>query len=1200
MNSTFPAKKFTPAVLGLLFLAVPSFAQEFRGSISGRVLDPSGAGIAGAQVVVTNTEENVSATTTTDAAGEYQVLYLNPGQYRITVTVSGFKTLERRGIEVRVGDKLAVDLRLEMGTVAEQVTVSGAQPLLETEDASHGTVVDNIRLRDLPLQDGNPIMLTRLAAGVTPTGSFGPFNRPFDSYGPSSIRVEGAPGANEYTLNGLPDMSLHNTVGFSPPTDAVQQSKTVNDSYNAQTGHTGAAIIDQALKSGTNQLHGTLYEFSRNDFFNANDFFRNRAHLPTSKVRYNRFGGSVGGPAIIPKLYDGRDKTFFFFAVELFRYTLPDNFGNNFTMPTQAERNGDLQDIAAAIYDPFAGTPGSGGTVVRQQMCIQVGGVCQPGTLNKIDPSRISPIAQAYMKFMPLPNLPGVQNNYVPSPIDTGPFDSIVFRVDHTLSSKQKLFGHYIRNRWDQRRGGWTAPVNGVQPDGQNFFRNNDGAEFGDTYAFSASKMLDLRVGYGRFLENSLPTSLNKFDPATMGFSSATIAQFLGYKYVPTLNINSYLGANSGSLTGNYFGGSLGKSDGGPTTFNVVSFQPTMTWITHNHTFQFGWDFRNYRINSSGPGDVIGHYQFGGEFANASSTSSTQFGQAFAQFLLGLPSGSSSIDRNVAGSSYQTLYNALFLQDNIHVTPKLTVNVGVRYELESPLTERFNRNVRGFDFTDPNPIESQAIANYTAIYSTTTPTLPLPPNNFRVLGGELFASSARRGIWNSDKGNLEPRVGFAYQFAPRTVLRAGWGLHLIPYFSAAQDYSDGRNQAGFSQSTNVIPTNDNGLTFNPNSSCTLNCWADPFSNGIATPVGASLGLGTFLGQGLSTVVPLNRKHGLVQHWSVEIQRELPGQWLLDVGYFATHGSRLLTTRTLETVPRQYLSTLPTRDDATITYLNRIVPNPFLGLIPGQSLGTSSTVQLRQLLLPYPEFTGLSVENYNGISDFQSGQATLQKRFSGGFTLQAAYTWSKLLEQVSYLNATDANLEKRVSNNNVPQQIAVSGIWVLPIGRRQLLGGSWPVAMQEVLGGWQLGVSYRVQSGFPIGLGNLYFNGDLRALHTNVSSATVGTVFDKSPFYIGGVVNPNDTNIKLADNIRTMPSMVSWFRGDALNNWDASLMKIVSIRERVRLQVRLEAFNVFNKTLFSNPNMDTTSRSFGSISGVSNAPRYLQLGAKLIF
>lgn len=1266
-------------------MSVTALSQEFRATVGGHVMDPTGAAVAKAHVVLTNTATGVANATDTDVNGAYQVLFLDPGHYTLKVTAPGFKELVRSEFELRVADRVSMDLTLQMGAVSELVNVTESQPLLSTEDADNGDVIDSRRFRDLPIQDGNAINLSHTGKGVTWSGSFGAFNRPFDSIGSSTFKVEGAPGQNEFTINGLPDMSLQLTVAYTPPTDAVEEVKIQNDGYNAQTNGS-AGTLNIALKSGTNRFHGTAYEFSRNTYFNANDFFRNKAGLLRSPVHYNRFGGSIGGPVVFPHLYNGHNKTFFFFGLEEYRFSLLDNFGSNFTVPTCPDRGFaagsspsrcgaalgyiDLTDIVAAqnkgnpnpatpyLYDPFTGVA-SGTTVKRSTLkCLGLplpagasGTPCVAGTPYQIDLARISPIAQAYLKFVPLPNLSGVASNLVPGPTDKGPYNNEIVRADHVISNKQKLFSSFLRGHWLEDRSGWTVRVNDVQPDGQNFLRSNIGGQIGDTYIFSPNLVLDFRVGFERFVENSLPTSLGKVDASTMGFTAATASQlnFSRWKYLPTLNINSYLADTSGSDTGTYFGGSLGKNVGAPTTFNTFTAEPTLTWIKGSHTMQIGWDFRNIRYNSSGPGDVIGHYTIEGEFATANSNTlgSQVIGSAYEQFLLGLLSGLdfsgatvtsnqtqtiSYIDRNGAGTLSRENINAWFFQDNIRVTPKLNVNAGVRYFLESPFTERFNRNIRGFDFTDPNPFygnRTTVLAKYATFYNAGK--IPgVSPAAFALPGGLCFAGVANapgcgrdRGWWNSDKGYLAPRLGAAYQLMRKTVLRGGWGLFVVPYiYAGGNSYSDGRNQTGFSLATPVDVTDNFGVSFNgPGGPGTCkgspmvpgSCWAAPFQGvAIPNPPNTTLGLSTFDGNSLGTIVPVKRNHPLAQHWSVDVQRELPGQWLIDVGYFATHGSNLLATRTLDTIPRQYLTTSNTNDNgtrATINFLNQNVPNPFQGqcnptYTPGLALCNNATVQLNQLLVPYPQYAGLSVEQYNGSSDYESLQIGFQKRMSHGLTVLGGYTWSKWLEQVSYLNDTDPNPEKRPNIADVPHQITASWIWELPFGHGRAVGSGWPTVVQQLLGGWQVTGVFRKQSGFPINIGNNYFNGNLRALTTSYSSAkvTAGTpVFDIRPFYIGGVVNPSDNNhISLSDNIRTLPSQVTWFRAQGLNNWDVSLIKTISFKERASMQLRCEAFNAMNHVLFSAPNLTPTSTSFGKVTGASNAPRYLSLGAKLIF
>ena len=361
----------TVIALGLLLSVPPAASQEFRGSISGRVTDSTGAAARDAKVTITNIATKVSENTTTDDAGNYSVLYLTPGQYQIGVEASGFKKLERSGIELRIGDRLAVDLQLELGTMLQEVHVTAATPLLQTAEASAGQIIDQRRIEDLPLPDGDPFVLARISGGLAFTGNL-LFARPFDNGGVSSIRASGAPGGSEFTLDGAPDMASGLRVGFVPPSDAVQEFKVITANFDAQQGHTAGAVVNVITKGGTDSFHGSAYEFDRNDALSANDFFSNRLGQPKQPLRYNRWGGTLGGPVFLPKLYNGRQKTFFFFAYE----GLKDNQSeaNRFTVPTQAERNGDLSALLApaagsiTIYDPATAQPATGGHVTRSPL----------------------------------------------------------------------------------------------------------------------------------------------------------------------------------------------------------------------------------------------------------------------------------------------------------------------------------------------------------------------------------------------------------------------------------------------------------------------------------------------------------------------------------------------------------------------------------------------------------------------------------------------------------------------------------------------------------------------------------------------------------------------------------------------------------------------------------------------------------------
>lgn len=1175
--------------------AAISLAQEFRGSITGRVVDNNGAAVANATVTVTNTATNTSTATTTNESGDYTALYLVPGSYSITVEASGFKKASRQNVEIRVGDRLQLDLRLEVGNVSETVNVTADAPLLETNSASAGQVIDQRRISDLPLSDGNPFVLSRLAPGISYVGDL-KFSRPFDNAGTSSIVADGAPGRNEFTLDGVPNMASGGgggRVAFVPPADAVQEFKVETASFDGQQSHTAGATVNVTLKSGTNGLHGTVYEFVRNDVLSANDFFLNRTNLAANPsrdrdrdgkadrdpLRYNRYGFTVGGPVWLPKKLFGpaavdlRNRSFFFFAYE----NLPDVFPEpgQFTVPTLKMRNGDFSELlpSIVIYDPA--TARAEGSRVRRD----------PFPGNIIPANRISPIAKNYLSFYPLPNQQGNaqgQNNFISGNPRTDTFHSESFRFDQTLSEKQRFFIRYTHNSRREARGNWTDVVNGIRPTGNFLFRINDGGAFDHVYNFGPTLVLNSRVGFSRFNEPSIRQHQGEFNPASLGFPQQTAALFGPEQYLPRFEISGY--------------SALGDSVGGGSTHNIYSAQSTLTKIAGRHSLRFGYDWRSYRENGFGAGHAAGRYDFGANFTRGPLDNSTgaAVGQSLASFLLGVVTGG-TIERNAARSN-QALYNGVFVHNDWKVTSNLTLNVGVRYEYEGATNERYNRNTRGFDFTASSPIEAAAKAAYAA-----NPIPEITASAFQVKGGLLFANDDNRSFWNADKNNVQPRAGFAYKLNDKTVLRGGWGIFTVPFVIA------GANQPGFSQSTPITASVNNGLTF-------LADLANPFPTGVLSPPGASLGLATFLGQGVS-FTPLDLNNTQAQRWSFGIQRELPGNWLVELQYVGNYGYDGVVGVSLNGVPRQYLSTSAFRDQNminTINFLTATVPNPFRNLIPGTGLN-GATVQRQQLLRPFPHFTGVSGARNDATSDYHSGQLRVEKRFSRGYTMLVSYTWSKFLETANLLNETDTEFERRFSNADIPHRLVVSGVWELPFGRGRKFGGAWHPALNVIAGGWQVQGIWNWQSGRPtLTIGNVYYNGDITKLKTDIKSKNVdGTVFDTSGFYFhdaavqtNGVDDPNkqrnDPRIQLSGNIRTLPSRWAGFRGQGLNLWDLSVSKNFSFTETIKLQLRGEFLNAFNHPVFNDPNLTPNNANFGRVTSQNNLPRNVQIGLKLIF
>jgi hypothetical protein len=1161
------------AALGFIGLAVTVVsAQDFRGQITGRITDASGARLPGVSVTVTNVATNVVTPTTTNGDGEYAIPFLTPGMYTVTAELSGFKKVVRESVEVRVADKIGLDLTMEVGRVEETVSVTAQSPLLETQSGNAGEVIDEKRISMMPLSDGNPFVLARLVPGAAFTGDL-KFSRPFDNAGTSSINVDGSTGGNEFTLDGSPDMANGRRVAFVPPAGAVAQFKVETSSFDAGTGHTAGATVNVTLKSGTNQFSGSGYTYYRSDKLADSDFFVKKNGTPKPQVKYNRPGFTLGGPVEIPGLYDGHNKTFFFGAVEWLYDTFPEPLAQ--TVPTEAMRNGDFSSLLSqgiVIYDPLSAQ-------------LVNGRVTRTAFQNNIIPGfRLNPIAQKVFGYYPEPNVPADQsgqNNFFYANPRHDTFNSESVRVDHTISTKQRLFVRYTRNDRREARNAIYGEVNGVIPTGNYLYRKNDGITFDQTYAQSSTTLWDIRAGWQRFQEPNVRQHEGLFDPATLGFSPSVVGLFGGARYFPSFTFNtiSNIGDN---LTTN-------------TTHSIYSLQPTYTRLIGSHSLRAGYDLRLYHEFGSNLGRQAGEYTNTSKssyYTRQLDNSAGQNWQDVAGFLLGYPTGG-SIEINTTRLN-DTWYNAGFIQDDWKVSRKLTLNLGLRYELENATTDSSNRNTRGFDPTVTLPITSAAQAAYAANPDPSG----IPPSQFKVLGGLQFASSQNRGFWNTDKNNLQPRAGFAYQLTEKTVLRGGWGIYTVP------NIIFGNQQDGFSQSTPLTVSNDKGLTF-------VGTLSNPWPTGTLQPVGNALGPSTFLGQSLTRWTPLDFQNAQNMRYLIDVQRELPGQWVVDVGYTGSYGYDLTTNLELNSVPATYLSTSPARDQATIDFLSALVPNPLFGLVPTGFTGT--TVARSQLLRPFPQFNNVPYNGSDGTSTYNSVQFKVEKRFSHGYSVLGSYTRSHYMERVFKLNNTDANYEHRLSGNDVPNRVTFSGTYELPFGHERKFGAGANGIVNGLIGGWSVNAIGTLQSGTPIDFSgrNIYFNGDLRTLKVHYSNNVDVPVFDLSGFYFhdaavqtNGVDDPQkqriDPRIGLANNIRYFPSRVAGLRTPFLNLWDISIVKQVPLSGRVRAQFNVEILNATNQAVFSLASTDPTQAGFGKVNAQSNLPREVQLAAKVIF
>ncbi|MBI4891343.1 MAG: TonB-dependent receptor [Acidobacteria bacterium] len=1162
---------FVRAAFLVCFLSAASHAQDVRATILGRVTDPSGSTVAGARLEVTNSATGVRNTGVSNAAGLYEIPYLPPGIYSLTAESTGFKKHVRDGIEARVGDKLTVDVQLELGQTTESVTVTSEVPLVESSSASLGQVADHKRIVDLPLSGGNAMTLVRFTAGAIYTGA------------PNHPSLLGAVGAiNSYVVDGAPNNSTEYNVdgtsvmtgrwpGFLPPEDMVDEFKLTTASYSAADGRSSGSSINVSLRSGTNQYHGTLYFYHCDNVLRGIDLFqRQQLYNPaTGPVTHdkerqvnplfiiNRPGGSIGGPISIPKLYNGRNRTFFQYAFEgMIRPSVEQ--GDRFrTLPTMAERRGDFSALLAIssryqIYDPATIQPAPAGRFSRQPF---------PG--NIIPSSRLDPTAQKLLPYWPEPTLAGTAdglNNYFYPQRSRNRLASNTGRIDHVLNDRQRLSGKF-NYTWGKFTSGINLPTGA---NGEDNSRVNRSMGVDHVFTVNPHMVINTRYNFNRQTVSDTPLTQG-IDLASLGFSQNLVKLVPPeYSVFPALSVDSMT-----PLGGDVFGF---------TATNYHTGGSEAMWMKGGHTLRAGADFRLFRENYYTYSGVTPAMTFGSTWTRGplDNSAAAPVGQGLASFLLGLPTGGSGTVN--PSSAEQSWYLGFSIQDDWRVTPKLTLNLGLRYEYESPTTERYNRSIGSFDFAVSSPIEPAAKLAYAA-----NPIPDIPPSQFSAKGGVLFVgvNGQPRGLWPSNKHNFAPRIGAAYTLDARTVLRAGYGIFFLPQ---GADVASVR-QAGFGRSTSLNPSLDNGLTF-------VASLANPFPNGYLQPLGSAGGYATQLGAGLSPF-PTRLPYGYMQRWSFSIQRTLAKSTLMEASYVGSRATRLPLGRQYDPVPRQYLSTLPERDQKTIDYLSTQVRNPFYPLLPGTSL-SGTNVARSQLLRPMPQFTGISVDEPIGYTWYHSLQTRVERRFAGGFTIQGNYTWSKLMEANNFLNDTDPMTQKVIAAADRPQVFQTTAIYELPFGPGKKFAPNAKGFMRYLVAGWQVQGTYQAQSGPPIGFGNIILRGSLADLVLPISDRSVARWFNTDAGF------EKDSAKQLASNIRAFPSRLTGLRAKGLNLWNISATKNFQITERVRFQLRSEWLNATQHTHLPAPTTGPTSTLFGSISASTGFPREIYFVGKLYF
>jgi hypothetical protein len=1181
-------------------------AQEARGTIMGRVLDAAQAVIPGALVKITNVAQGTTITVQTNEVGAYLAPLLNPGVYQVAVEVPGFKKYLREGVQLRVNDKLQLDIELELGAQEQTVMVTSELPLMNSSSATLGQVVDERRVSDLPLPHGNPFLLIGVTAGASWSHTAGSLNRPFEPTHIVGYAINGSRANRmDVMIDGTPSTATANAneviASYVPPTDAIQEFKVQTTGFDASYGQTEGGVTNIVLKSGTNAFHGTGFWANQPASMAANEWLSNKTSSARADWTYNRWGASFGGPVHIPKLYDGRSKTFFMWAYEAIHEARPrNNCGSLCTVPTQAEKGGDFSRLlsvggsAYQIYNPFT------------RKLVNGVYVNEPFDGNIIPPSLINPIAKKILDNY-YPSTPftsgdalGLGNQVEPNIPETIRYYTHTFKVDHSITNRQRLSatGRFYKRISDYNNYLHSAAT------GEWFQFLSRAGSIDYVNTLNSSTVLNLKYGYNRFIRASdgNPESYG-MDLTTLGFPSRI------NDYTPE-SIRRFPGINFSSSA--YIGT---RHDNFIRPIDTHAITGNLTKMKGTHSIRSGIEFRAYRENQKDwINDITGRYDFSTSWTKASSTASgapNGLGQSMAAFLLGLPDSSSYMNRQDSYAEQSTSWG-VYLQDDWRVSNRLTLNIGLRWEFEGALTERYNRTVRGFDLSYTQPIEASAVAAYTTVYNAAAGTanaLPIAPSDFKVRGGLNFAGVGGnpRGLYETPKRNFLPQVGMAFKLNEKTVVRSGYGIN---YGFLGQRRGD-VVQSGYSVNTNLIPTLDSGLSWNETLS-------DPYKNGPVSPYGNTQGPQTFVGQAITF---FNAKPQQVynQRWSLNVQRELVGGWFMDVGYVGNRGTHIEISRNLNATPNVYLSTSPTRDVSRITYLSGTVTNPFYGLLPATTtIGGSKTITRERLLRSFPEFDSVNTTTNQGYSWYHSLQASFHKRFSRGYTFLASYTWSKFMQATEYLNAADPLPTETISDMDTPHRLSMTGILELPFGSGRRFGSSNGV-LDRIFGGWQLNANYQIQSARPMGnWGNIIYYGDWKDINLG-KDATPDRWFNNviyNPKKADGTLvwptlpesnvgfekrTSNDANGQLASNVRTFPLRFSFLRTDLVNNLDFSILKNTTIREGMKIQYRCELLNAFNHPNLSAPDLNPTSSNFGKITGAAyNYSRRIQMDIKFIF
>lgn len=1175
-------------------------AQE----VTGRVTDATGAVVSTARVIAHNVDTNIDIPAHTNNDGNYTIPYLKPGNYTVSVQANGFDTAVRSGLNLQVGHAAVINFALKVGKVNEVVTVVG-DDLLDREKADMGEVVENSRVTELPLNGRDPGMLSTLNAGVIWTGSIS-YQRPFDDT-MKNVNINGGGSSfNEVMLDGVSNeaASTNNTsnskIAYVPPADAVQEFKIVTNPYDAVYGRLAGGAVDMNLKSGTNKLHGSVYEYARRTFLDANTWIndylgaqesnKGNSTYATAKMKWDQYGAELDGPVFLPHFYNGHDKTFFLLQFENFHEVVPDTIVTSVPDPTWV--TGDFSNLTwyngsdsayekVTLYDPttFEST--------NNTRTAFDGNIIPSGYLNSM--------AKKIMALYPSPNLTPANGtskfayNYSTVNPTTEQYRNVLAKLDHNFSPKDRAtlrYGYWERYEMGSTNGMPNPIAEGNLPHGE---RANTFA-MEATHVFSSNLIFNFRAVAAVRADFSFNGP--DYNPTNLGWSSDTI---------------SAMGSDVGTHFP-YFRLSefayIGTQGNTQTVSNSLSMLPSATWVKGHHTIHAGADVRFLQsandMVSNGPNFWVDRQWSQKNYNNWDNAS----GNSFASLLLGnASSGSLAMNTKVFWSQH---YWAPFIQDDWKITHRLTLNLGVRWDLNPAAVERGNNGDYAFDTTTTNPVD--ALVDHTLL-----------PDQITLKGGVTFlgVDGNPSHTYKTLYTNIQPRFGFAYSLDSKTVLRGGFG-------ETFRNPQNGPNTLGYSSTTDYVGSLDDGKHM-----YTTNSIDHPFASGVSKPSGNTKGLLTDLGQGPWY---LNPNYIVPSFWSYSfgVEREFAKHDTINISYVGSRAYNVDCTSTSNCNDTNPVSATeqekcnPDDGGNPSNCDNNYVTNPFKGIsyFEGSSDYTASTVKYLNLTRPFPHFNSVIEWQTNSIHTwYNSLQVTGMHKQGRDLTLHGTWTWSKSMKAGGWVDNVYKVPMRAIDTNDRTHRITLSGVYTLPVGHGRAFLNHTNRYVDSVIGGWEVGSMFIYETGWPWVAPGKYLHNAKVERHTETSTGYIRGVaacakewewtddgagwgwHDETLSYnYSGTCQ--QTNFQATQSYANQTNNVySGIRVPSNFQFDANLMKNFALPGKMNLQLRLEAFNAFNHPLWQKDySTNFQDTSFGTIQksswGQSNLPREVQIAAKI--